>query len=361
MSAPLSDTLRLILTDGGPGQCIFPINNACNAACGFCSFNRDDLPRSDWKFADLEGSKKAADILYANGIHYLIITGGEPMMHPNLHEICAHAAGIGMTVLLVTNGSLLNPDSCRKLKENGVSSIFISIDSHDTVSHEENRGLPKVLERIKTANAEFARLGVQSTASVTMSRLIKDYEKLPDFLESLGFTAVTFSYPLVHLGSSFLGYSDSDLVKLSNEDLDAAFRAVDSLRRRFTVINPTASIEDMRSLLQGRPQSFDCLAGFKYFYLDWDLQIWRCHHWETPIGSIFDFDASKRVRDGCQKCMIDCMRDPSVMQHAAVALTDSLAHVRGGRFSTAAKTMFSRKTATSVAASAGQWRWIMGL
>ena len=361
MPAPLSETLRLILTDGGPGQCIFPINNACNAACGFCNFNRDALPRPDWKFADLEGSKKAADILYANGIHYLIVTGGEPMMHPHLHEICAHAAKIGMTVLLVTNGSLLNPDSCRKLKENGVSSVFVSIDSHDTESHEANRGLPKVLERIKSANAEFAKLGVQSTASVTMSRLIKDYEKLPAFLESLGFDAVTFSYPLIHLNSSFLGYRDSDLVDLSQTELDAAFRAVDSLRRRFTVVNPTASIEDMRSLLQGRPQAFDCLAGYKYFYLDWDLQIWRCHHWETPIGSIFDFDASKRVRDGCQKCMIDCMRDPSVMQHAAVALADGLAHARRGSLVKAAKTLFNRKTAASVASSAGQWRWIMGL
>ena len=59
--------------------------------------------------------------------------------------------------------------------------------------------------------------------------------------------------------------------------------------------------------------------------------------------------------------MIDCMRDPSVMQHAAVALTDSLAHARRGSLVKAAKTMFNRKTAVSVASSAGQWRWIMGL
>jgi hypothetical protein len=49
------------------------------------------------------------------------------------------------------------------------------------------------------------------------------------------------------------------------------------------------------------------------------------------------------------------------MQHAAVALSDGLALARAGRPVDGLKAFFTRKTARSVAASAGQWRWIMGL
>ena len=72
----------------------------------------------------------------------------------------------------------------------------MSIDSHDVAKHEKNRGLPEVCRKIKHANEVFAELGIQTTASVTASKLIDDYEKLPEFLNELGFTSCTFSYPL---------------------------------------------------------------------------------------------------------------------------------------------------------------------
>lgn len=355
------DWLKLTLTQGGPGQCIFPINNACNAGCAFCGFNRDALKRADWKFVPVEGARRAAEILYRNGIHYLVLTGGEPMMHPNFREICRHAKEAGMTVLLVTNGSLLTPQSCEELKKNGVSSVFISIDAHDVRAHEKNRGLPKVCERIRAANAGFKELGVQSTASVTMSRLIEDYSRLPLFLKTLGFESVTFSYPLTHLDSSFLGFADSGLVSFKPEELAACFDAVLGLRQQFHVVNPVASLEDMKRFLRGQPQLFDCLGGYKYFYLDWDLKLWRCHHWEKPIGSILDMERIPTVRDGCQRCMIDCMRDPSVLQHAAVSLGDALGHLRCGSPVKAASALLTRKNRTSVRSALEQASWIAGL
>ena len=66
--------------------------------------------------------------------------------------------------------------------------------------HEKNRGLPDVCRKIKRANEVFAELGIQTTASVTASKLIDDYEKLPDFLRTLGFASCTFSYPLTSPG-----------------------------------------------------------------------------------------------------------------------------------------------------------------
>jgi len=74
--------------------------------------------------------------------------------------------------------------------------------------HEQNRGLPGVCDRICQAVSILCELGMHATASVTMSKLV-DYEALPVFLSSLGFTSVVFSCPLTHLRSNFLGWSDA--------------------------------------------------------------------------------------------------------------------------------------------------------
>jgi hypothetical protein len=85
------ETLRLVLSSGGPGRAEFALNNACNANCGFCSFARDALPKDRWEYAPRQGAFDAIDILYRNGIRYLIITGGEPTLHPDVTDIIAHA------------------------------------------------------------------------------------------------------------------------------------------------------------------------------------------------------------------------------------------------------------------------------
>jgi len=350
--------IRQVLGEGGPGFCQFAINNACNAGCDFCSFNLASLPRKDWVFASLEKSREAIDILMRHGVRYLVLTGGEPMLHPHLDGIVGHAAELGMAVILVTNGSRLTEDSILALKESGISSVIISIDAATAARHEENRKLPNVCERIKKANELLRKLRVQCTASVTMSKLIDDYGALPPFLRTLGFDSVTFSYPLTTLNSSFLGHADSPLVSYDPEELHRAFEAVKQLKQQIHVVNPTASLEEMQRFLRREPQRFPCLGGFKYFYLDWNFLLWRCHFWEAPMCSIFDFDDSRRIRDGCTRCMIDCYRDASVMQHVGVAVADAVSHLRRGRVGAAVRTLFNREVLDSLKSVVEGKAWI---
>ena len=151
-----------------------------------------------------------------------------------------------------------------------------------------------------------------------------DYSALPEALRDLRFGAVTFSYPLRTLPSSYLACAESPLVDFTPEELHASFEAVKALGKQFPVLNPGASIEDMQRHLHGEPERFGCLAGWKFFYLDWHLQLWRCHNWDRPPCDIREFDGTQRVRDGCTACMIDCYRDDSVMQHVGVAVSDGM-------------------------------------
>ena len=350
--------LKNTLLEGGPGFCQFAINNACNAGCDFCSFNFDKLPKEHWEFVPLKQAREAIEILCRQGIRYLVLTGGEPMMHPDYLEIIRCASGMGMNVLLVTNGSMLNEARIQALKDHGLSSVILSIDAASADLHEENRRLPGVCERMRMANQLFKEAGIQSTASVTMNHLIDDYAKLPAFLKSLGFESVTFSYPLKTLSSSFLGYADSYLVDYGPKELSEVFDQVKALKNGFQVVNPTASLDEMQRFLRKEPQLFPCLGGYKYFYLDWKLLLWRCHYWEKPMCSIYEFTDASLIRDGCTRCMIDCYRDSSVMQHVAVSVSDAVGHARKGRLMAAARTLFTRANYLSLRSVFESLRWI---
>jgi MoaA/NifB/PqqE/SkfB family radical SAM enzyme len=265
--------------------------------------------------------------------------------------------------MVCTNGSLWTDENMRAFAAGGLSSVIMSIDAHEVGRHERNRGLPAVCRRIRRANEVFRDLGVQTIASVTASRLIDDYTRLPAFLTELAFASCTFSYPLTTLGSSYLSFSDSKLVAYQPEELIGVFERIKALKRErgFAIVNPLESLREMQRHLRGQPERFGCLGGHKYFYLDWNLNLYRCHYWDTPMCHIREFNAARLIRDGCTRCMIDCYRDPSVLQFVAVNASDAWHHLKRGRLLAAARHLFDRRNLTSLQAVWENRQWIRGV
>ena len=349
-----------VLDHGGPGFLQFAITNICNARCEFCNFAVDKFDPSRWRSVTWEEARDVIDIAVNNHIGYMLFVGGEPLAHKDLRAMVRYAAERGIRPLICTNGSLWTEQNMRGFADDGLSSVIMSIDSHDVARHEKNRGLPDVCRKIKRANEVFADLGVQTTASITVSRLIDDYDKLPEFLRTLGFSNCTFSYPLTALESSYLSFSDSKLVSYSPEELIGVFENIKAMKKRsgYAVVNPIESLTEMQRHLRKEPERFGCLGGHKYFYLDWNLDLYRCHAWDKPMCNIYDFDESKLIRDGCTKCMIDCYRDPSVLQFVAISASDAWNNVKKGKLGAAAGNVFDRRNLTSLQAVWEDRNWI---
>jgi len=349
-----------VLHHGGPGYLQFAITNICNAKCDFCGFAVDRFDPKQRRSVTLKEAKDVIDISVKNHIGYLLFVGGEPLVHKELRAMVRYAAESGIHPMICTNGSLWTERNMRELANAGLSSVIMSIDSHDVAKHEKNRGLPEVCRKIKHANEVFAELGIQTTASVTASKLIDDYDKLPGFLNELGFKSCNFSYPLTSLVSSYLSFSDSQLVNYKTEELIQVFEKIKTMKRQsgYPVVNPTESLTEMQRHLRKEPEKFGCLGGHKYFYLDWHLNLYRCHFWETPMCNIYEFDSSKLIRDGCTRCMIDCYRDPSVLQFVAISASDAWQNLKKGKVFAAARNILDRRNLISLKAVWEDRKWI---
>jgi len=108
------------------------INRGCNLRCTFCDLwdRAQNMP--------YEQVLALLDEAQAIGTKVLVITGGEPLIHPRIFDVVAEAKRRGMGVNITTNGTLVerNWDA---LVASGVSSLSISVDGLEA-THEALRG-----------------------------------------------------------------------------------------------------------------------------------------------------------------------------------------------------------------------------
>ena len=106
----------------------------CNLACTYCN-EYDDFSKP----VPLEEMKKRLDLLADMGTSIITISGGEPLMHPELDEIIRHIRKRGMIAGMITNGFFLSKERIETLNEAGLEHLQISIDNvvPDEVSEEE--------------------------------------------------------------------------------------------------------------------------------------------------------------------------------------------------------------------------------
>jgi hypothetical protein len=85
----------------------------------------------------------------------------------------------------------------------------------------------------------------------------------------------------------------------------------------------------------------------------------RCHYWEEPMCSIYEFDGSQRIRDGCTRCMIDCYRDSSVMQQVGVSAHDAWQALRRGELRESARALARPGNRGSIRALLEELPWLL--
>jgi MoaA/NifB/PqqE/SkfB family radical SAM enzyme len=129
---------------------IVPIRR-CNLSCAYCNEYDDHS-----KPVPLAIMRDRIDWLAALGTSVATISGGEPLLHPDLDEIVAHIRRRGMIAGLITNGFLLTAERVNRLNRAGLDHLQISIDNAipDEVSRKSLKTLDRKL-RVLAEHAEF--------------------------------------------------------------------------------------------------------------------------------------------------------------------------------------------------------------
>jgi MoaA/NifB/PqqE/SkfB family radical SAM enzyme len=318
-------TLKTLLSQGGTGQVIWAITNVCNAKCGFCNYPK--VGNSDPRYVSYDQAKQVLDILGQRNLKVISFTGGDPLLHPELFDIIHYASQKGFITRTGTNGSPLNPVTIQKLKASGVRNVWISLDSEDAAKHDANRGIPGLTQHIREVIPLMKKAGLRVNIAAPVNKLIGNFQAFARHVRSLGLDTIAFCYPMTAMSSSYGGATESPLVEFTPTELIQALTAIKQLKtshyQGITIVNPVAGMDEMIRFLRGEPPLFPCLGGYKFFYLDWELTLYRCAFLQETLGNILTLGNWQPKASSCNECMWQCFRDPSILYHLPQSLAQS--------------------------------------
>jgi MoaA/NifB/PqqE/SkfB family radical SAM enzyme len=142
----------------------------CNHFCGFCS-----NPATPYVHT-FETMKVLVDDLVQRGYFGVILTGGEPSLHPELPRICAYATAQGLHVRMITNGwRLADAGFAKEMAAAGLKIVHVSVYSVRPDVEERLRGTPNTLERAFAAVDNAAAHGVAVNINCVINKLNADH------------------------------------------------------------------------------------------------------------------------------------------------------------------------------------------
>ena len=267
----------------------------CNLSCGYCNEfddKSDPVPTDELK--------RRIEKIRALGSWAIELTGGEPMMHPDIASLVAHAKAQRFSkVMMITNAFLLNKEKVEALNEAGLDDMQVSVDGV-----EPNDVTVKVLKPLRPKLEMLART---AKFRVTLSGVIgssnsQEVLEVVAFAKSHGFRPRVL---LIHAGDGQLRLSEEQraLYKRVKEEIGGRYREARDYRSR---------------LLATGSAPYKCRAGSRYLYVDefgvvrWCSQ--QMAHFGIPLAdySTEDLERQFHTRKGCEaKCTIGCSRSCS--------------------------------------------------
>ena len=283
---------------------LFAINNTCNCRCEMCSIWKD----KNKKIVKFEDAKRALVKLRKNNFGTLQITGGEPLLNPDIFHIIKYAKKLGFTIFLVTNGTLINEITASKLSESGVDNVGVSFHHYDRMIFEKIANHKKILDKVLNTIENLKKEKIPTEALFTLSKYNRDnIEKTVEFINDLGL-GVSFSMPTIIKNTSFSLGGES--VEFKKKELKKIISKIIRLKKRgYKILNNTVFLKEALNFLDGK-NKYQCLGGYKIFYLDWNLNFYPCMFKGKPMSLNKVNFKFEKVR--CNDCLLQCFREPSL-------------------------------------------------
>ena len=184
------------------------ITRLCNLKCTHCYLpagfvDTNEFPEGRYRDSELSQSqcfRVIDEIAEINPNILLILTGGEPLLRPDILAISKYAAQTGFLVVIGTNGVLLNDATVQKMIDHGVSGAGISLDSINPVNHNKFRGMEGAWEGTINGVKALRRANVDFLVQTSITRW--NYNEIPQivaFAHQLGAKVLNL-YFLVQTG-----------------------------------------------------------------------------------------------------------------------------------------------------------------
>jgi MoaA/NifB/PqqE/SkfB family radical SAM enzyme len=273
----------------------------CNLSCAYCN-EYDDVSKP----VPLDEMVRRIDHLARLGTSIITISGGEPLLHPDLDEIIARIRHHGRMAGMITNGYLLMPERIQRLNKAGLDHLQISIDNvqPDEISKKSLKVLDKKLEFL-AEHADF---------HVNINSVVGGGIKNPDDALTIGRRALglgfTSTIGIIHDGTGQL------------KPLGAHERSVWSEMRSWKKKNYSRFNHFQEKIANGEPNDWRCRAGSRFLYICENGLVHYCSQQRgypgVPLAEYTKADLKREflTEKGCApNCTVSCVHQISFIDY----------------------------------------------
>lgn len=279
---------------------IIPVRR-CNLACTYCN-EFDDFSKP----VELAEMFRRVDRLAKLGTAVVTISGGEPLLHPELDEIIGRIRKGGMLAGLITNGYLLTAERIERLNRAGLQYLQISIDN--VMPDDVSKKSLKVLDQKLKLLAEHAVFQVNINSVLGSGvKNPEDALAVARRAQDLGFTSTV---GILHDGQG-------QLKPLGPREIEIFEEIMALGKRSFTRVN-----RFQHNIARGKPNEWRCRSGARYLYICEDgLVHWCSQQRGYPGIPLEKYTAEDIRREYFTKkhcaplCTVSCVQQSAVVDN----------------------------------------------
>jgi MoaA/NifB/PqqE/SkfB family radical SAM enzyme len=271
----------------------------CNLSCTYCN-EYDNVSKP----VPIETMKQRIDHLHRLGTTIVTISGGEPLLHPELDDLIRYIRSNGIITGMITNGYLLTAERIQRLNRAGLDHMQISIDNvmPDEVSKKSLKVLDKKLQLL-SEHAEF-HVNINSVVGGGIKNP-HDALVVGRRARTLGFTSTV---GIIHDG-------DGQLRPLDDTAREVFLKMKQMERKNYSRLNWF-----QENIARGLPNEWKCRAGARYIYVCEDGLVHYCSQQRgypaKPLAE-YTIDDIRReyltVKSCAPHCTVSCVHQVSYM------------------------------------------------
>lgn len=284
-----------------PKWIAWEITRRCNLACIHCRSSSDEAAAGHPDISPEQAYAILDEIAaYANPV--LVLSGGEPLLHPNLFDIARYGTEKGLRMCLATNGTLVTDAICREILACDIKMVSLSLDGATAETHDAFRNQPGAFAGTMNAIRLFRKHAIPFLISSSFTR--KNAAEIPRIYEmakEFGARA-WYMFMIVPTGRAEDILDELVPQQLYDELLNWHYdmeKQEDELLTRPTCAPHYYRIVRQRSREEGkrftrRNLSFStggakgCLAGQLICMLTVDGDVLPCSYFAKSAGNIFE-------------------------------------------------------------------------
>lgn len=282
-----------------PKWIAWEITRRCNLNCVHCrsSSGLEAKGHPDFSLAE---ARRVLDDIASYGKPVVVLSGGEPLLRPDVFEIATYGTGLGLRMCLATNGTLVTQEICAKIKEAGIKMVSLSLDGASAQVHDNFRNQPGAFAGTLNAARLFKENGISFLINSSFTK--RNQEEIPKIYhlaKELGATA-WYMFMIVPTGrgedimDELIAPEDYEKLLIWHYEMEKGEKDI--------LVRPTCAPNYYRVVLQQAKEQGDdyerrtlqfstggskgCLAGQLISLIDVDGNVLPCSYFPMAAGNI---------------------------------------------------------------------------